>query len=152
MRSTTSVRRRIATLLTISATVIGSLFMVAGPSFAVDACTGASEIQDWGAFYVVKGTKGDDWIDCSASDKPVDLRGGAGNDTLYGSTYADTIRGGWGNDSLYGNTGDDWLHGGHGDDYMDGEGDYDNCLGGRGFDWFGGGSVGCDVADYGREP
>ncbi len=49
----------------------------------------------------------------------VDLRGGAGNDTLYGGSGSDSLQGGGGDDSLRGNAGDDVLQGGAGDDVYD---------------------------------
>jgi Ca2+-binding RTX toxin-like protein len=49
-----------------------------------------------------------------------DLRGGAGNDTLYGNRGHDTLMGEDGNDTLYGGSGDDRLQGGAGLDVLDG--------------------------------
>jgi Ca2+-binding RTX toxin-like protein len=146
------VRRRLLALLAMSMTTAGMLLVTAGPALAVDACTGASEIIDAGTYYIVKGTKGDDWIDCTNADKRVEIRGGAGNDYLFGSLYEDILKGDHGNDWLYGNSGDDWLLGGQGNDYMSGDLDYDTCLGGRGLDSFGSVGGACEIQDFGREP
>jgi Ca2+-binding RTX toxin-like protein len=56
----------------------------------------------------VIGGSGNDQLFANAV-RPGELRGGAGNDTLYGSAL---------NDRLYGETGDDVLHGGLGNDHM----------------------------------
>ena len=85
------------------------------------------------------------------------LRGGAGNDKLYGGplggddmlvggTGDDTLFGGAGNDTLYGGdesgtlAGEDTLRGGAGDDILDGGGHSDHLVGGRGNDTLVGGS------------
>ena len=52
-----------------------------------------------------------DWI-----NRPLDLQGGGGADSLTGGPSGDTIRGGAGNDTLAGGGGNDWLIGGPGDD------------------------------------
>jgi Ca2+-binding RTX toxin-like protein len=133
--------------------LMASLFVTTGSTLAVDACTGATEIIDLGDHYLVKGSKLADTIDCTVADKWVEIRGGAGDDYLYGSAYGDVLKGDHGDDWLWGGDGDDWLQGGWGDDYMNGELGWDTCLGGRGFDTFGGSvDPGCDVADAGREP
>ena len=152
MATTIYVQRRFVVLLAILAMLAASLIVTVRPVRAAieDQCSGESEIVDVGSYYIVKGTKGSDWIDCSASDKAVILQGGKGDDYLWGSDYSDVIQGGWGDDWLFGLGGDDWLLGGHDDDYMDGGADTDTCLGGRGFDSFGGG--GCETQDWGREP
>ena len=155
MRPVNSVRRRLMALLALTATAASMLLVTAGPVLAVDPCvrsTSAIEIIDAGTYYIVKGTKGNDWVDCTDADKRVEIRGGAGDDVLWGSLYGDTILGSSGDDSLYGNSGDDSIEGGKGDDYMSGDLDFDTCLGGRGWDSFGGGGSSCDIADYGREP
>ena len=112
------------------------------------------EVINFGSYELLKGTKGNDWINCAGSDVPVEIRGGAGDDDLYGSQYNDVIKGGWGDDYLQGYGGDDWLLGGQDDDYMDGgAGAADTCLGGRGVDSFGSiGGNGCEVSDPGRQP
>jgi Ca2+-binding RTX toxin-like protein len=57
---------------------------------------------------VVLGGSGNDEI-LTCVDRPIEIWGGAGNDTLIG---------GPGNDTLYGNEGDDSLVGGRGNDYL----------------------------------
>lgn len=46
------------------------------------------------------------------------IKGGSGNDTIWGSDGADKLMGEGGNDILYGNTGNDWLDGASGSDTM----------------------------------
>jgi Ca2+-binding RTX toxin-like protein len=65
--------------------------------------------------------------------RPGELRGGAGNDTLYGSYL---------NDRLYGEQGDDVIHGGLGNDHM---------VGGFGSDLFYARDGGADVILAGNE-
>src|ERR1044071_485873 len=72
---------------------------------------------------------GDDIISCSQSPIPCFIRGGAGNDTEIGSTFADTLIGGSGNDVLYGGEGDDLLVGRAGDDALHGEEGNDRLFG-----------------------
>jgi len=112
----------------------------------VEPCTGASEIIDLGDHYLVKGTKGNDVIDCTESDKPVEIRGGFGIDFLYGSDYDDVLKGGFGDDNLWGFSGNDLLQGGWGDDDLNGGPDTDVCLGGWGTDLI----VACETAEQGK--
>ncbi|MDR1227590.1 MAG: hypothetical protein LBK55_00975, partial [Azoarcus sp.] len=63
-----------------------------------------------------------------------DLAGGAGNDTLYGGTDANTLMGEAGDDTLYGGAGDDMLIGGEGNDSLYGEAGDDVLIGGTGND------------------
>jgi Ca2+-binding RTX toxin-like protein len=62
------------------------------------------------------------------------INGGAGNDTLWGSSENDTLYGGAGNDQLYGNGGDDMMFGDGGNDVLWGGGGDDFLSGGKGFD------------------
>lgn len=62
------------------------------------------------------------------------LRGGGGNDTMFGEAGADTLHGGEGNDELDGGTGADKLHGGDGDDTVSGGTGNDSLIGGEGDD------------------
>lgn len=48
------------------------------------------------------------------------LRGGVGNDLIYGYGEADVLKGGDGEDTLFGGKGADTLNGGRGDDTLDG--------------------------------
>jgi Ca2+-binding RTX toxin-like protein len=84
------------------------------------------------------------------------IKGTEGNDTLYGSDYADEIQGlggndymigGFGNDRFFGDAGNDTASGGSGDDtFFGGAGD-DLFFGGSGADSFLGGT-GIDTASY----
>jgi hypothetical protein len=60
--------------------------------------------------------------------------GGAGNDTIYGSTNADDIEGGPGNDMLYGLDDVDNIDGGDGADLLVGGAGDDGLIGGPGTD------------------
>lgn len=92
----------------------------------------------------VSGTKEDDV-----------LRGGDGNDRLYGGGGDDMIQGGDGNDKIFGDggtarPGDDILFGGGGDDKLYGGGGSDYLGGGSGNDRLDGGvGEGDDVLDGG---
>ncbi|TAK86930.1 MAG: hypothetical protein EPO20_05580 [Betaproteobacteria bacterium] len=48
------------------------------------------------------------------------VRGGSGEDVLFGSTGAETLFGGQGDDALFGGAGNDVLHGGGGNDVLQG--------------------------------
>ena len=72
------------------------------------------------------------------------LNGHGGNDTLMGGNNKDVLRGGDGNDTLYGDGGKDRLYGGNGDDALFGGTGEDQIDGGRGNDILSGGS-GSDV-------
>ena len=61
---------------------------------------------------------------------------GAGNDTIFGGTAADSVDAGAGNDVLWGGGGADTLSGGDGDDTVIGGAGNDSLLGGAGNDRF----------------
>ena len=61
------------------------------------------------------------------------LVGGAGKDTLNGSSEDDMLLGGLGDDSLSGNGGNDILDGGKGDDYLSGGSGDDTYIFGKGY-------------------
>jgi Ca2+-binding RTX toxin-like protein len=67
------------------------------------------------------------------------LSGGDGNDAVYAGT-ASTLRGGDGNDQLYGSDADDRLFGEAGDDFLVGNGGDDGLVGGAGSDTVTGGA------------
>jgi type VI protein secretion system component Hcp len=69
---------------------------------------------------IVNGGDGDDLVGAAQLQVPTILRGGAGNDSLFGGTAADTLVGGDGGDGLNGNAGPDTLLGGRGNDTLDG--------------------------------
>ena len=88
---------------------------------------------------------------------PSVVRGGPGNDTLYGTEANDSIFGSDGNDELFGNGGDDYvdgengddiLHGGPGNDKLYGRFGNDTIAGNEGDDQIEGG-YGDDVIDGG---
>lgn len=90
---------------------------------------------------------GDDNVNLSAfTGAAAIIRGGDGNDTLVGTTLADTLYGGFGNDILVGGAGDDNQYGEDGNDIFgnltltsDGVADdagIDRNFGGAGFDNF----------------
>jgi len=137
--------RHFLVMAVVFAMIAATLLVRASVTSAIHLnCSGESAIEDAGAYYIVHGTKGvtgfaDDVIDCTASDKPVEIRGNSGDDTLTGSVYADWLLGGWGNDTLNGGDGADSLYGGWGVDTLNGDGGTEvTCLGGRGDDVDGG--------------
>lgn len=67
---------------------------------------------------VINGGDSDDLIDASMSDGPVEIHGGAGNDTIIGSPFSDDLVGEAGNDSLIAGAGRDFLEGNDGDDTL----------------------------------
>ena len=69
------------------------------------------------------------------------MRGGQGNDALWGED---------GNDTLHGDAGDDWLSGGAGDDLIFGGDGNDTLRGGSGNDTLWGGA-GADVFEFFRD-
>ena len=72
------------------------------------------------------------------------LRGGDGNDEMYGNAGNDTLQGGTGDDTLSGDEGDDKVFGGTGNDSMSGGDGNDTLKGGEGNDTMDGG----DGNDY----
>jgi Ca2+-binding RTX toxin-like protein len=84
------------------------------------------------AGFEVNGGQGDDSVlVSSATELPVTMRGGPGNDTLIGGSGPDKLIGGEGNDKIAGRRGGDVLYGGPGNDEL---------LGGPGNDVLRGGS------------
>jgi Ca2+-binding RTX toxin-like protein len=76
---------------------------------------------------VALGDDGKDLIDASSNSYAVEIRGGIGDDTIYGSPGADFLYGEDGNDRVFGLAGADLVDGGSGTDYLDG-GDGDDLL------------------------
>ena len=74
-------------------------------------------------------------VDKVESDKGLTLKGGGGDDDIYGTMYSDTIDGGAGDDELLGGKGNDTIKGGKGDDYLEGQEGNDKLYGGAGNDW-----------------
>ncbi len=72
------------------------------------------------------------------------IRGGDGDDLIYGSSSVDRIFGDAGDDEIYGGLGNDILRGGAGDDSLNGGGGVDSLFGDDGADTLTGG----DSLDY----
>jgi len=70
---------------------------------------------------------------------PVDIVGGAGDDTIGGSELGDFLDGAGGTDWIRGRGGDDIMYGGDGDDSLNGEAGRDTLYGGEGDDGLSGG-------------
>lgn len=87
-----------------------------------------------------------DGVDFSSlSDGAVTVDGGAGNDTITGTTeWGDYLFGGVGNDSILGGGGNDTIDGGPGNDSIDGGAGDDSIVGGGGTDSI----LGSDGNDY----
>lgn len=79
-----------------------------------------------------------------------DLRGGDGNDEMYGNAGNDTLYGGTGDDQLSGDTGSDRVYGGDGNDTASGGEGNDSVIGGDGNDVLSGGA-GTDYLNAGRD-
>jgi Ca2+-binding RTX toxin-like protein len=86
----------------------------------------------------LKGGNGDDRL--YGKGNMDDLRGGRGNDRLYGGDDDDYVYGDDGNDWLYGGYDDDELYGGQGADELYGEAGSDRLEGGAGNDYLDGGT------------
>ena len=76
------------------------------------------------------------WADTEAPGTVNILNGGAGDDSLIGSTGDDQLNGDADNDNLYGNDGNDTLNGGDGNDRLDSGSGNNTLLGGAGADSF----------------
>lgn len=95
----------------------------------------------------VVGGKGKNTIDLSGVTATsftalttVTIDGGAGNDSIIGSSLNDSISGGGGNDTIKGGDGNDTLNGGTGNDQLYGDAGNDLLLGGAGNDYLSGGA------------
>lgn len=80
----------------------------------------------------LRGGKGEDLLFGMAGDDV--LRGGNGDDRLWGNSGDDDLRGGNGNDILSGGLGDDILRAGRGDDHLEGNSGDDDLRGNAGND------------------
>src|SRR5438552_2671873 len=75
---------------------------------------------------ILNGTEGNDTI-IGTTDADT-INGLGGNDFLAGDSGDDSIVGGTGNDTIYGDGGNDWLESGAGNDSMSGGGGQDNIV------------------------
>jgi Ca2+-binding RTX toxin-like protein len=90
---------------------------------------------------VIFGSGGNDTLKMPTNvNRPYEIYGGAGNDTIVGGISDDILDGGLGNDKVYGGGGNDTLRGGGGNDYLDGGAGDDLLLGGDGTDQLLGGA------------
>jgi hypothetical protein len=87
------------------------------------------------------GSSGNDTLKMPTNvNRPFEVYGGTGNDTIIGGTGDDILDGGLGDDKIYGGLGNDILRGGGGNDYLDGGAGDDLLLGGDGTDQLVGGA------------
>ena len=107
---------------------------------ARDGETDTAMLHVRGDYYRVAGTDGGTTIDLSASNAPLLVEGGDGDDTITGGRGDDVIYGKDGNDTIFGGEGDDILHGGAGDDVLNGGAGNDTLHGGSGNDILNGGA------------
>ena len=142
-------------------TVTPSAFLTPGARYAVEFDTGAFVDADGNP--VIGFESGDtSSYNFSIADDPIDtsviengsreadlLRGGTGDDRLFGKGGDDVLFGNDGDDRLSGGGGDDWVVGGDGNDRLNGNRGDDALLGGDGDDRLKGGS-GDDRIDGGR--
>jgi uncharacterized secreted protein with C-terminal beta-propeller domain len=119
--------------LTIDGKIIGSVLIADLESVQIVGGSGADQIS----------------FNVPNKDLWVDVRGGAGNDTISGGAGHDHIRGGKGDDQLSGGDGDDLLIGGGGRDQLSGDGGDDELDGGAASDILAGG-LGKDLLRGGR--
>jgi RTX calcium-binding nonapeptide repeat (4 copies) len=92
----------------------------------------------------VTGTNGDDTIDSTSAQPRKRILGLAGNDTITGSAFADSIIGRDGNDTITGGPSLDYIQGNVGNDTLTGSGGADTLFAGLGNDTLSGG-VGDDT-------
>jgi Ca2+-binding RTX toxin-like protein len=121
-------------------------FLDPGPTITLNGSHTVLKVLVGGAFNRLRleGGAGDDSMLIGPADgtflfpeyRPVSLPlllvGGAGNDSLRGSTARDTLLGGDGNDGLAGGASDDSLDGGLGNDTLSGGPGFDEIFGGGG--------------------
>lgn len=93
-------------------------------------------------FDIIFGAQGNDTLHAAkgassptrADSRGARMFGGAGNDTMYGSSRWDRMQGGLGRDVLFGFEGRDWIRGGGDADQLFGGGNIDDLHGGNGND------------------
>lgn len=105
------------------------------------------------ASFEVNAGAGDDSVTIAAKvPVPVTLRGGSGDDRLFGGAGNDKLTGGSGEDALYGRAGNDWIFGGRDDDVIYGGPGDDRLVGNSGFNEVFGGPGKNRVTLSGRLP
>lgn len=110
-----------------------------------NSVTGETDNLDTSIEHITGGAGDDTLVGSSAGNM---LIGGTGNDSIAGSSGNDTMTGGDGADTLSGSSGSDSLDGGVGSDLVDGDGDIDTLIGDAGTDTLSGDSGNGDVIDY----
>ncbi len=117
--------------LRITSTSLEGLSQTFGPSSGIETID-----HDSGAAFNIVGSAGNDnWTFTGLDLTTVGvIRGGAGNDTLDGTTSGDNLQGNTGADLLVGRQGDDTIIGGAGSDLLIGMGQHDSIEGGGGND------------------
>lgn len=83
---------------------------------------------------ILIGSRKSETIDASRFGHAVQIIGGAGDDTIIGTSFADTLGGSSGNDVIDGLADNDLINGGTGDDLLDGSFGNDVLIGGDGRD------------------
>ena len=104
--------------------------------------TWLSEYIDASDAYLTKTTgkgKNKQTVEKEEKDTGLTLKGGAGDDIVYGSKYSDKLYGGSGSDKVYGGKGNDTIYGDAGNDFLYGEDGNDTIKGGAGDDIIDGG-------------
>ena len=123
-----------------------------GASIVTQVGSAAAESFDAAAVtrVVVRGGKGNDTVNVNLTGatlvKPVDIRTGAGDDTITAGGEDDVIDAGTGNDKVDCGDGTNRVKGGAGDDELTGGAGQDTLVGGRGLDRVTG-SAGADTFD-----
>ncbi|MDX6623702.1 MAG: serralysin [Solirubrobacterales bacterium] len=138
-------------MITVKLSLDGTSYLISSPA-PLEAPSGICAHKDEAATalvceapsiasFEVNAGGGDDYIIFSPKiPVAVTLRGGPGEDHLYGGTAADKLVGGPGDDSLHGRGGGDWVFGGPGSDVIYGGAGDDRLLGGPGANEIYGGS------------
>lgn len=142
MGTTTALRYRVAIVLLVGCSLLGSLLWISGEARGgTGLCQGeAITLRGTASSDQISGTPQRDVIDGRAGGDTID--GGGGNDVLCGGPGSDRISGGNGTDSISGEDGNDRLDGGRGTDDMLGDAGSDYLLGLRGNDRLDGGDDG----------
>ena len=121
-------------LLAVTVAAVAPLWVAAPVAAATPTCFGQTA--------TIVGTPGDDVLVGSADRSDV-IFGGGGNDYIAAEDFSvvplgqpgDFLCGGAGNDTIRGSTGSDSMAGGYGDDRLDGWVNADVARGGGGDDW-----------------